>query len=109
MNSSLVEIDTALASRVTVTKDSLAVELVDGRTVTVPVVWYPRLSHATTKERNGWTLIAGGRGIHWPNIDEDVSLSNLLLGRRSGESQQSFKQWLARRNNRKGRSKRAEV
>jgi hypothetical protein len=97
MNSSAVEIDSAIANHVAVTKDALAVELSDGRTVTVPIGWYPRLSHATAHERKAWQLTAGGRGIHWPDIDEDISVANLLLGRRSGESQQSLKKWLARR------------
>jgi len=97
MSSSTVEIETALATRVNVTKDALSVDLSDGRTVTVPVEWYPRLAHATTKERNKWRLIARGRGIHWPAIDEDISVVSLLLGRRSGESQPSFKRWLEKR------------
>lgn len=97
MSSSTVEIETALATHVNVTKDALCVDLSDGRTVTVPVAWFPRLAHATTKERNKWRLIARGRGIHWPAIDEDISVAGLLLGRRSGESQSSFKRWLDKR------------
>jgi len=97
MHSSAVESPVALAIRVSVTNDTLTVELADGRTIAVPLDWYPRLAHATPKERNAWRLIAGGRGIHWPDIDEDVSVANLLAGQASGESQSSFKKWLAGR------------
>jgi hypothetical protein len=68
-----------LATGLEVTDDTLSVELVDGRTIAVPLAWYPRLMHATAAERGNWRLIAGGRGIHWDGIDEDVSVSNLLL------------------------------
>jgi hypothetical protein len=101
MSSSAVDIRTAVATHVKVSKDTLSVELADGRTIAVPLAWYPRLSHATAKERNSWRLIAGGRGIHWPKLDEDISVSNLLVGQPSGESQQSFQQWLSKRSGRK--------
>ena len=97
MDSSAVESQTAVAKQVTVTHDTLSVELSDGRTIAVPVAWYPRLAHATEKERNSWRLIAGGRGIHWPDVDEDISIVNLLAGQPSGESQISFKKWLSQR------------
>ena len=61
----------------------------------MPLDWFPRLWHATTKERKVWRLIADGRGIHWPKIDEDISVANLLAGQPSGESPASFKKWLA--------------
>jgi hypothetical protein len=96
MNSG-IEIEGALATHVSVTNDALTVELSDGRAVTVPLAWFTRLSHATNKERKAWRLIAQGRGIHWPAIDEDISVANLLLGHRSGESQRSFRQWLEKR------------
>jgi hypothetical protein len=73
------------------------VELADGRTIAVPVAWYPRLAHATPAERTAWRLIGGGRGIHWPAVDEDISVTNLLSGQPSAESQTSFKKWLAGR------------
>ncbi len=85
------------ALRVTLTKDSLAVDLSDGRTVSVPLVWYPRLLHGSPRERNNWRLIAGGEGIHWPDLDEDLSVEGIILGRASGESQASLKRWLESR------------
>jgi Protein of unknown function (DUF2442) len=94
MNSSKVESPGALAIQVKVSEDTLSVDLADGRSIQVPLLWYPRLVHATVEERNAWRLIPGGRGIHWPAIDEDISVANLLLGQRSGESQNSFKKWL---------------
>jgi hypothetical protein len=95
MSSSGVDGTPALAVRVEVSADTLSVELADGRTIAVPLAWYPRLAHATADEWAGWRLIAGGRGIHWPAIDEDVSVANLLTGQPSAESQSSFKKWLA--------------
>lgn len=87
----------AQATGVTVTEDTLAVELADGRTIAAPLAWYPRLAHATAEERNSWRLIAHGKDIHWPALDEDVSVANLLDGQPSAESQSSFKKWLAGR------------
>lgn len=97
MNSSAVEAREALAARVEVSEDTVSVELADGRTISVPLAWYPRLAHATTAERGFWRLIGGGHGIHWPEIDEDISVANLLAGQPSAESQGSFKKWLAGR------------
>jgi hypothetical protein len=97
MNSSEAENQAVLATQVSVTDDTLSVELSDGRTIAVPLAWYPRLLQATAKERKVWRLIAGGSGIHWPQLDEDVSVANLLRGQPSAESQGSFKKWLAER------------
>ena len=80
-----------------ITEDSVVVDLLDGRTISVPLAWYPRLLHATPEERNRWRLIGNGEGIHWPALDEDLSIDSLLLGKRSGESQKSFKRWLPAR------------
>jgi hypothetical protein len=85
---------TTLATNVHVTNDTLSVELTDGRMIAVPLGWYPRLTHGTVKEREAWRLIAGGRGIHWTDLDEDISVANLLTGQPSSESQTSFKKWL---------------
>lgn len=97
MSSSKVEARDVLAADVKVTEDSLSAELTDGRTIVVPLAWYPRLLHATPDERNSWRLIGGGRGIHWPQLDEDISVASLLVGRPSGESPASLKKWLATR------------
>ena len=97
MNISAVEIEIPLAQSVTVTGDTLCVDLSDGRSISVPLAWFPRLLHATTEERMNWRLIANGRGIHWQAIDEDISVEGLLAGRPSGESQTSFKKWLTSR------------
>jgi Protein of unknown function (DUF2442) len=84
----------AKAKSITVTDDTLTVDLTDGRTISVPLVWYPRLMHGTEKERNNWRFIGDKEGIHWPDLDEDISIENLLIGNPSGESQSSFKLWL---------------
>jgi hypothetical protein len=97
MSSSASEVPLSRAIRVTVTKDALAVDLTDGRTVIAPLTWYPRLLHGTSGERKRWRLIGRGEGIHWPDLDEDISVEGLLAGRPSGESQRSFKRWLADR------------
>ena len=80
--------------RVTVTDVTLTAELADGRTISVPLDSYPRLVHATPRERDGWRIIGGGEGIHWPELDEDISVEGLLAGRRSGEGPNSFRRWL---------------
>ena len=98
MSSLAVDIGIPQATSVVVTSDELTVDLVDGRTVSVPLSWYPRLVHASENERNNWRLIGYGEGIHWPDLDEDISIENLLLGRRSGESPDSFQRWLDLRN-----------
>lgn len=91
---STTEINVPEAMTVSVTDDTLMVQLSDGRDISVPLSWYPRLVHATVTERDHWELIGGGQGIHWPDLDEDISVEMLLAGRKSGESRQSFKQWL---------------
>jgi hypothetical protein len=97
MTSLAIEIQEASAQKVTVSDDSLAVDLVDGRTIIVPLVWYPRLWYGTPEERERFEIIGEGTLIHWPDLDEDLSISGLLAGRRSGESQQSLKRWLKER------------
>ncbi len=97
MSSLAIEIRTVSVQNVTVTEDTLCVDLNDGRTVSVPLAWYPRLLHGTPKERNNWRLIGGGEGIHWPDLDEDISVESLILGRPSHESQRSLKEWLEQR------------
>lgn len=87
----------ASANFVIIDNTALTVGLSDGRSLSVPLVWYPRLSNATDGERNNWRLIGGGRGIHWSDLDEDISVDNLLSGKASGESQASLKKWLDQR------------
>ncbi len=82
---------------VRVSDDTLMVELSDGRTIAVPLDWYPRLKYATAEERRNWRLIGGGQGIHWEDLDEDISVKGLLAGKPSGESQASFTKWLKNR------------
>jgi hypothetical protein len=106
MSSSTVETREALATDVAVSDDTLTVVLADGRTLSAPLAWYPRLAHATAAERETWRLLGGGRGIHWPKVDEDVSIANLLAGQPSAESQSSFKKWLAVRDKSKRGRKR---
>ncbi len=96
MNFSTTKVPT-YAQDVTVAEDTLTVELSDGRSISVPLAWYPRLVHGTLEERANWRLMGQGAGIHWSALDEDISVENLLAGRASGESQQSLKRWLAKR------------
>jgi hypothetical protein len=79
------------------TEDELCVTLMDGRTISVPLAWYPRLLHGSAKQRRNWRRSGGGYGIHWPDLDEDISVDGLLAGHLSGESQRSFKNWLDQR------------
>lgn len=97
MSTSTTEVRLATIQRVLVSEESLTVDLDDGRTISVPLGWYPRLVHGTKEERENWRLIANGGGIHWPDLDEDISVENLLAGKPSGESQRSFKRWLEQR------------
>jgi hypothetical protein len=90
-------VPTVRAVDVDVTEDELSVDLEDGRTLSVPLAWYPRLLHGTKRERARWRLIGRGVGIHWPDLDEDISVEGLLAGRRSGESQASLQRWLEKR------------
>jgi len=85
------------ALNVSLTDDTLSVDLSDGRSISVPIAWFPRLLHSSEQERNNWRLIGKGQGIHWEDIDEDINIEGLIAGRPSGESQESFKKWLAKR------------
>ncbi|MEQ1845270.1 MAG: DUF2442 domain-containing protein [Nitrospira sp.] len=97
MNTLAIEIAPSTAESVTLTNDTLTVELSDGRSLSVPLDWFPRLVHATQAERKRWRLIGRGRGIHWDLLDEDIGIDGLLAGKASGESQASFQKWLAAR------------
>lgn len=100
MSTSVVELEVPFAEKVTVSDDTLSVDLSDGRSISVPLAWYPRLSHASSAERKRWRLIGRGLGIHWDDLDEDISVEGLLAGKPSGESQASFSRWLAKRSSR---------
>jgi hypothetical protein len=97
MSTSTVEARSAEATQVSVTGDTLTFELADGRSISAPLAWYPRLLHGTVAERSHWRLVGQGRGVHWPDLDEDISVENLLVGRPSAESQKSLKKWLGQR------------
>ena len=86
------------AVRVSISDDTVTVDLEDGRTISVPIVWYPRLAYATPQERSNCEIAGAGYGIHWPDLDEDIGVDGLLLGKKSLESPASFARWLAGRN-----------
>ena len=94
MSISATNLGVHLATKVTVTEDTLTAEISDGRTISAPLAWYPRLLNATPDELENFQLIGNGEGIHWPDLDEDVSVENLLYGQPSGESAASFQRWL---------------
>ena len=94
MTTSIVELAIPGAISVAATEDTLTAELTDGRTISVPLAWYPRLLHATPEERANWKLFADAQHIHWPDLDEDISVEGLLAGRPSMEGAGSFQRWL---------------
>jgi hypothetical protein len=102
MNTLVIDSTAGRATAVRLTEDSLVVDLADGRTVSVPLAWYPRLLQGSPIERANHRLIGDGEGIHWPDLDEDISVENILSGRTSGESSKSFERWLQARSNRSG-------
>jgi len=97
MNSLGVNIQEARAQSVTISEEALSVDLVDGRTVIVPLVWFPRLWYGSKEERKNLEIFGDGAYIHWPDLDEDLTVAGLLAGKRSGESPTSLKKWLASR------------
>ena len=98
MLTSMIELEVPAVLSLSATEDTLTVDLDDGRSLSVPLAWYPRLMHATLEERAAWRIIGQGHGVHWESLDEDISVENLLAGHRSGESQKSFERWLSSRN-----------
>ena len=98
MNTLALNIETPYAINVEITEDTITVDLSDGRTISVPLGWFPRLEHAHPEERKHWRFIGRGQGIHWEDIDEDISVAGLIAGRPSGESHDSLKKWLKARN-----------
>jgi len=89
-----------VAVAVTINEETITVALVDGRSITVPLSWYPRLMHGSPQERQNWQLLGEGYAIEWPELDEHIGTEGLLAGRRSGESQKSLERWLASHRNR---------
>jgi hypothetical protein len=106
MTTSAPDLHEPIAKHVIVREREIKVDLVDGRTVVVPLAWFPRLAHATRAEQKRWRFIGRGQGIHWPDIDEDLSVEGILAGRPSGESQRSLKRWLESRRSRRTRTRR---
>ncbi len=84
-------------AHITVTDDTLSVDLEDGRTIAVPIVWFPRLAHGTAAERANFQISGAGYGIYWPDLDEDIGVKGLLLGLKSAESPASLERWLQQR------------
>jgi hypothetical protein len=104
MSSLAVDVQEPRAQSVSLSDEALNVDLVDGRTVIVPLVWFPRLWHGSKGERNNFEIFGDGAYIHWPDLDEDLTVVGLLEGKRSGESPTSLKKWLAAENLRAGSS-----
>ena len=97
MLSTMVTYTLPRAIKVSVTEDTLSVDMEDGRTISVPIGWYPRLTHATSAERTNVQISGAGYGFHWPDLDEDIGVEGLLLGKHSAESPESFARWLQSR------------
>ena len=100
MSISTIELAIPTALNIKVSRDAISLDLSDGRTISAPLAWFPRLLNATATERKNWRYIGKGEGIHWEDIDEDISVEDLLAGRPSAESQRSFEKWLKKRTSR---------
>ena len=96
MNTLILEHE-CLVQEVRFTDDSFVVALDDGRSISLPITWYPRLFNGLKQERENYELIGDGEGVHWPDLDEDISVEGIIVGRRSGESQSSLNKWLKSR------------
>jgi hypothetical protein len=96
--STLITERDVFAQSITFSEDSMTVNLDGGCTLSVPLAWYPRLLHGTRHEREKYALIGAGEGIHWPELDEDISVEGLLAGRHSAETDTSLSRWLKKRN-----------
>ena len=97
MSSSTIDTAVPRAVFLTILEDRLELQLEDGRGLSIPLVWFPRLLRGTEKERRNWLWIGNGTGIHWPELDEDLSVAHLLAGHRSRESAKSLEAWLKER------------
>ena len=98
MNTLVINTQDVRAQEVEVTKDTLVVSLADGRTIIVPLAWFPRLWYGKPKERAHFEIIGDGNYIHWPDLDEDLSVTGILAGRHSKENPESLKPWRHSRN-----------
>jgi len=97
MTTLVIDSSALKATALRVTDDTLIIELADGRSLSAPLAWYPRLMHGSPAERSNYRLIGSGEGIHWPDLDEDISVEGVLAGRASGESLLSFQRWIESR------------
>jgi hypothetical protein len=97
MSTLVIDRETLRARDVRVTNDAVVVDLVDGRTISTPLAWYPRLIHGSAAERAKFELIGNGEGIHWPDLDEDLSIEGMLAGQPSREKPESVERWLVTR------------
>lgn len=97
MSTLVIDVESVRADDIEVKDATLVVHLREGRSISVPLAWYPRLWYGTPEEREQFEIIGDGMFIHWPQLDEDLSVAGILAGRRSAESQQSLKRWLAAR------------
>ena len=95
MTTLVLEID-PVATQVDVSDERLTVHLADGRVVSVPIEWFPRLLHGLPEQRSNWRLLGEGDAIEWEDLDEHIGVEALLAGRKSGESQASFERWLGK-------------
>jgi hypothetical protein len=93
MSTLVLDMEPAI-SEAAVTDEELALDLADGRSIYVPLTWYPRLFYASTSERQHFHLLGDGYAVEWPDLDEHIGIEGLLAGRHSGESQKSLKRWL---------------
>jgi hypothetical protein len=109
MTTLVIDKATSRATAARLTEDTLVVDLADGRTVSVPLAWYPRLLQGSPDERANHRFIGEGEGIHWPDLDEDISVENILAGRASGEGSRSFARWLEARSRRPGRTPKVNI
>jgi hypothetical protein len=97
MTSSAADVTLPLAVAVEAGERSLTFALSDGRTISIPLSWYPRLAEATLSELNHWRLIGKGEGVHWPDLDEDISVEAIVRGKPSGEAPASLQRWRSTR------------
>lgn len=92
-----LQIEEPIATEVSISEESIQISLEDGRTVSVPLSWFPRLFHGSSQERNHVVIEGKGHGLHWPDLDEDISIEGLIAGRPSKESSKSLQRWLESR------------